>query len=302
MQSYKLSDQAIRHTHTKKKVTNEAQHTYCAWLQITRSDTSVIRCVLCQKTVCYVSLINSGIWQHLTHGSGLHTWTQVGIFSTGVAQSCKRWISFRRTSVLKAKELCGSSQRDEAHDTHELPGVARRCNLPLRGLRVRSDCVEHSRLHLRRVLSRNIQANRTCAETVTRLKSGWTRLQIATFCDHIGVKLSSFCSHLSDFCHISGALTLCPLQLGLQVLLFSSQLQSTTDEQRHKWGLVEHLHVYILKVCLVDWHFPTLLHQLVSQSLAPKLWLSGSSEVKKNKNGSDEKRTRCNTSPRWFSI
>jgi len=28
----------------------------------------------------------------------------------------------------------------------------------------------------------------------------------------------------------------------------------------------------------VDWHFPTLLHQLVSQSLAPELWLSGSSK------------------------
>lgn len=45
-------------------------------------------------------------------------------------------------------------------------------------------------------------------------------------------------AHLSDFCHISGTLTLRPLQLRLQVLFFSSQLKSTTDEQRYKWQLL----------------------------------------------------------------
>lgn len=38
---------------------------------------------------------------------------------------------------------------------------------------------------------------------------------------------------------------------------------------------------------LADWHFPARLHQLVSQSLAPKLWLSGSSKVRGETQESD---------------
>lgn len=39
--------------------------------------------------------------------------------------------------------------------------------------------------------------------------------------------------YLSDFSHIGGALTLCPLQLRLQVLLFSSQLQGRRKDERN---------------------------------------------------------------------
>lgn len=39
--------------------------------------------------------------------------------------------------------------------------------------------------------------------------------------------------YLSDFSHIGGALTLCPLQLRLQVLLFSSQLQGRGKDERN---------------------------------------------------------------------
>lgn len=97
-------------------------------------------------------------------------------------------------------------------------------------------------------------------------------------------------AHLSDFCHIGGTLTLRPLQLRLQVLLFSSHLQSRTEVQRYLWlrqnvslnynKLRGNASVSLRCVFQEDWHFPTRLHQLVSQSLAPELWLSGSSKVR----------------------
>lgn len=44
-----------------------------------------------------------------------------------------------------------------------------------------------------------------------------------------------FLAHLSDLRHVGGTLLLRPLQLRLQVLLFSSQLQSTAEVQRYLW-------------------------------------------------------------------
>lgn len=103
-------------------------------------------------------------------------------------------------------------------------------------------------------------------------------------------------AHLSDLRHIGGALTLSPLQLRLQVLLFSSQLQCKTVSEIHiteiNWGstwqnVIETMWVLVWDVFQKNWRFPTLLHQLVSRSPAPELRLSGSSNKKIEKNDND---------------
>lgn len=54
-----------------------------------------------------------------------------------------------------------------------------------------------------------------------------------------------------------------------------------------QWVFEEML-VLVWDVFQGNWHFPTLLHQLVSQSPALELWLSGSSNKKRKKNDNNE--------------